>query len=224
MAVTLGTYLSLLYAGLKRVVVRGRDGTTMVDMSKDVGTQLAIETLNLAWQYVAASEMGLKGYYSDTLVENQSEYVVPDEVLTVEVVRLLDGATLKREMVPGDMASVLGRDETGEKTPGTPKACGFGLWKFEDSLEAQKCLKFSCPPNWGGEDCIEVYCTRLPQFISDVNKVPDLPAVLGQAGLYHALFTLTGGTQHEKLREQHLATYRRLGIGKEPWAMKSRYR
>ena len=219
---TLGIYLSMLRSSLKRVRVRGRDGVTVVDMS--VKDPEAIEQLNLGWRYVAELEMGLKGYYSDTLVSGQSEYVVPDEVLTIEVVRLLDGATPKREMVPSDMASVLGRDETTEKTAGVPRACGFGLWKFEDSSEAQKCLKFSCPPNWGGEDCIEVYCTRVPEFISDTTKTPDLPATLGMAGYYQALVQITGMAEYERRRNESLIAYRRLGIGKEPWVMRSRYR
>jgi hypothetical protein len=212
----------MLYSALKRVRVRSANGVTVVDMS-DVKRREAIEALNLGWQYVAEVEMGLKGYYEDTLVQGVSEYLVPDEVLKVEQVRLLDGSALKVDMVPTVFDGVLAKDATGERAEGTPKACAVGLWKFEDALEAKRCLKFDRPPSWGGDGCIEIYCTRVPEFISDETKTPDLPATLGMAGYWQALVHLTGSAEFERRREESLTAYRRLGIGNEAYAMKSRY-
>ena len=221
---TLGTYRSLLYTALKRVAVRDSKGTSVVDMSTGLKVEVAIETLNLGWQYVAALEMGIKRYYQDTLIQGQSEYVIPESMLKVELVRLVEGAILRREMIPAEATGVMGRDSTGEKAQGTPAACAVGLWKFEDSGPAQMCLKFDRPPNWGGDGCIEVYGNGLPQFVSEEDQEPDLPATLGMAGYWQALVQLTGSSQFERRRDEALVAYRRLGIGNQPFGMRSRYR
>jgi len=213
---TLSAYLSQFYLMLKNVVVRDQDGARAFDLGKDIPKPAAVEYLNLGWKYAAEDVGGLYGSYDDTLVESQSEYIVPNEVIKVKLVRLLDDSTLMAEMIPTEYTDVVGKDDTDEITDAVPDACSVVLAKFQDSNEAQRCLKLNCPPNWGGEHYIEVYCTRVPQFITAETQTPDLPHTLGQAGLFRACLLATGDMRFQKLYEDARNVYLRTGVNLQP--------
>lgn len=191
----------------------------------DSSNQLAVELLNAGWRHAAEDTLGLKTYYYDTLIQGQSEYVLPECVIKVHKVRLLDGRTLKAEMVPGAPEDILSRDGSGEVTPGVPTACSVARMKYRDG-EAGTSLRFNCPPNWGTitdttdqNENIEVYCTCTAGFLKDLSREPDLPHSLGQAGLWWACLLTTGEGRFYSLYKEERDNYLRSGVGNEPRAM-----
>jgi len=178
--------------------------------------QAAVELLNSGWAHTAEDVLGLKAYYYDTLIQGQSEYVLPSSIIKVHRVRLLDGPTLKAEMVPSAPETILHRDGSDEVAQGVPTDCAVALCKFDGSSVAERGLRFDRPPNWGGDEDIEVYCTRAPEFISTLTKEPDLPHSLGQAGLWRACYTATLEDRFAALYTESRNVYLRTGVGNEP--------
>jgi hypothetical protein len=202
---TLNVHLSSFYSTLKRTIIRGRDGATIIDMGREISTPEAIERLNAGWRYAAEDVGGLHGYYSDELEKGVSEYVLPNRVIKVNLVRLLDGSTLKAELVP------------------IPSACSVALLAFQDSSAAARTLKFDCPPNWGsqngdeaGVNDIEFYCVMTSRFLETLTDSPDLPHSLEQAGFYRALYEVTRDDKFLRDYNEAIKVYLRTGIDMQP--------
>jgi hypothetical protein len=220
---TLNVHLSSFYSTLKRTIIRGRDGATIIDMGREISTPEAIERLNAGWRYAAEDVGGLHGYYSDELEKGVSEYVLPNRVIKVNLVRLLDGSTLKAELVPSAPEEVVGRDSTSEMAEAIPSACSVALLAFQDSSAAARTLKFDCPPNWGsqngdeaGVNDIEFYCVMTSRFLETLTDSPDLPHSLEQAGFYRALYEVTRDDKFLRDYNEAIKVYLRTGIDMQP--------
>ncbi len=196
------------------------------------GDQYAVEALNAGWQHAAEDVMGLDAYYYDTLVKGQSEYVLPDEVIKVHKVRLLDGTTLKAELFPSAPEEILHRDDSGEVAESVPSACAVALLNYrggttapQGAIPAARSLRFNCPPNWGKvaatdtNNDLEFYCSKTSAFLKSLIGSPDLPHSLGQAGLWWALFLVTKDRVYLSLYNDAIRTYLRTGVGNEPRQM-----
>ncbi|GAG34986.1 unnamed protein product [marine sediment metagenome] len=195
----------------------------------NVSDPAVVEMINAGMRFAAEDVGGLRGRYNDSLVIGQSEYPLAAEVLKVSLVRLLDGETLKVELVPTDPNRITGRDESSEVSSGTPSACCVTLSKLSDANAAVRVLKFDCPPSWGvdpasdsavGNDDIEFYCTMTPSFLDDTTKEPDLPQSLGLAGFFYACYLATLENRFMQMYDKHRNTYLRTGIGNEPRALR----
>ena len=187
---------------------------------KGGGDQVAGELLNQGWRHVCEDVMGLQAYYFDTLARGDSDYVLPPAVIKVHKVRLLDGSTCKAVLVPSAPEEILSRDATGEVSEGVPAACSVALVKFRGAVKSERCLRFDRPLSWGGDDNIEVYCTRTVETITDLDREPDLPHSLGQAGLYWACYLATLERRFITLYEEERNVYLSTGVGNEPRQMR----
>jgi len=190
----------------------------------DVRDEVAVELLNQGWRHAAEDVMGLRATYNDTLVKGQSEYVLPAEVLKVNRVRLLDGALLKSEMTPIAPEDIPGRDSSGEIPQDVPSACCVTLAKHQVGSAndgPRLSLKFDCPPNWGAvvatdyNNDIEFLCVRTCAFVQNKTKEPDLPHMLGQAGLWWACYLSTLERRFMELYVEERNIYLRSGAGNQ---------
>jgi hypothetical protein len=205
--VTLKTAIGLLYFHTER---------------PDIPRQVVIELLNQGLGFAVEDAKAVNGYFTMTLVENQSEYDMPAGVTKVNKVRLLDGATPKVTLTPTAMQDVVGKDSSGEVSAGVPSACSVGYMKAASgTTPPSMVLKFDKPPNWGSgtNSDIEVYGTRTWVFTEDESLELGLPRSLQDAGLWRACFMATKGTGFNALYVEARNVYLRSGAGNEPRVM-----
>lgn len=196
---TLQVMVAMFYSSLKNIPIRlGYRVIRLVDYGEGIQKPEAIEWLNQAADFIATDLGGLKGYYNDTLVINQSEYVLPDDVLKVHRVRLLDGKCCLSIMIPTEPTDVMGRDATGEIPAGIPHSCSVVQMRLNDNSPAARVMKFDCPPCWGAANStdgsnhdIEFYASVRPQFIDKDAQEFDLPRPLDRAIVFYACYMKT---------------------------------
>ena len=220
---TLAVHISMFYSALKNIPIRlGYRVIRMVDYGEGVQKPEAIELLNRAWAFVCNDLGPMKGYYDDTLIQNQSEYEIPKEIIKVHRVRLLDGHSCLSIMIPTEASDVLGRDATGEIPAGIPHACSvtwrrsIGTISSASPPRAKRVLKFDCPPCWGGAHGIEVFSDIEPTFIDQDDLEPELPPMLQDAGRHYACFLKCSEPRFNKLYEDARNAWLRTGADLHP--------
>ena len=157
--------------------------------SNTCSEQIVTQMLNDGWTKAALETGNLKTYIYDTLKSGEALYEIPANIVKVHVVRLLQGATLRTEMTPRDMAGILGRDGGTEIPPATPTACSMTNQKHLVGRAVWE-LRLWPAPDWSDSNGIELYCDCLPDYITDATAQPDVRVALQDAGLWWACFQL----------------------------------
>jgi len=120
----------------------------------------------------------------------------------------------------------MGKDASGENTPGVPSSCSVAYVKIANSTAPPvMTLKFDRPPSWGKDPAddsavinadIEVYCICTWTNVSDKDAELGLPRSLQEAGLFRACYVATGEERFDRLYTQARNVYSRSGAGNEP--------